>query len=73
MPVHAKISDLTFLTGEKEIPVAASGVDLPPEIVPQPIVLSCWRSFYIIRRIRWHLFKLILGQIRDPVKAIRAM
>lgn len=36
-------------------------------------MLNRWQSFWTMRRIRWHLFKLILGHIRNPVKALGAM
>jgi MoaA/NifB/PqqE/SkfB family radical SAM enzyme len=36
-------------------------------------MLGRWQSFWAMRRIRWHLLKLILGQIRNPVKALQAM
>jgi sulfatase maturation enzyme AslB (radical SAM superfamily) len=54
----------------------ASAGSLPvlgPEISAGPVMLGPWQSFWVIRRIRWHLLKLIMGKIRNPVKAIQAM
>lgn len=36
-------------------------------------MLNRWESFWAISRIRWHLFRLILGKVRHPLKALRAM
>jgi MoaA/NifB/PqqE/SkfB family radical SAM enzyme len=38
-----------------------------------PVMLGRWRSFWVMRRIRWHLFRLILGRIRHPLKSLQAM
>ena len=50
-------------------PLAASG----PATSAGPVMLGPWQSFWVMRRIRWHLLKLIMGKIRNPVKAIGAM
>ena len=44
-----------------------------PNIKIKPVILNRWQSFWVMRRIRWHLFKLIIGKISNPIKAIRAM
>src|SRR5688500_18718537 len=39
----------------------------------KPVMLSRWEGFWVMSRIRWHLFVLILGQVQHPIKAIKAM
>jgi MoaA/NifB/PqqE/SkfB family radical SAM enzyme len=57
------------------LPPAANSrpAGLGPPFPARPVVLGRWRSFWVMRRIRWHLLRLIFGRIRHPLLALRAM
>lgn len=70
-PAKSMVSEI--VSPPDNVKSVGSELILSPEKIAGPVLLNRWRSFWAMRRIRWHLFKLILGQIRNPVKAIRAM
>jgi MoaA/NifB/PqqE/SkfB family radical SAM enzyme len=73
MPPRANtiVSKISILESEPEL--AWPEPKLFYKTYSKPVILSRWGSFWAMRRIRWHLFRLILGQVRNPIKAIRAM
>lgn len=69
-PAKCPISELNIISGtvalEPSVTAPESGLNI------KPVLLNRWQSFWVMRRIRWHLFRLILSKIRNPIKAIRA-
>ncbi|KAA3437732.1 radical SAM protein [Rufibacter hautae] len=73
MRASNKPLSLEILPQETEKPLVSSGPISTPGWKAKPVLLTRWQSFWALRRIRWHLLKLILNQVPHPLKAIKAL
>ena len=57
----------------EEAAPAASPADSPAQATGGRVMLGRWRSWWVMRRIRWHLFRLVWRHTRGPLQALQAM